>query len=137
MRRLPFVFIDAERFLLPAIDLPVQLAELVAGNQLRATLSLLRDRLYFGDEVFRQPRMIDAARNSRREDLANPAHRLIVNRADEVEVFADPQLFKRIEVVVRILSRPCAPVAYLRPCHTLKQSFMDNAWAVSNDKTVK
>lgn len=67
MRRLPFVFIDAERFLLPAIDLPVQLAELVAGNQLHAALSLLRDRLYFGDEVFRQPRMIDAARNSRRE----------------------------------------------------------------------
>lgn len=38
MRRFPFVFIDAERFLLPAIDLPVQLAELVAGNQLRAAL---------------------------------------------------------------------------------------------------
>ena len=81
--------------------------------------------------------MIDAVRNSRREGLANPAHRLIVNRADEVEIFADPQLFKRIEVVVRILSRTCAPVAYLRLCHTLKQSFMDNAWAVSNDKTVK
>ena len=82
------------------LDLPVQLAELVAGNQLRAALLLLRNRLYFDDEVFRQPRMIDAARNASREGLANPAHRLIVNRADEVEIFADPQLFKCI-------ARPC------------------------------
>lgn len=100
----------------------MQLAELVAGNQLGTTFLLLRDRLYFGDEVFRQPRMIDAARNASRENLANPAHRLIVNRADEVEIFTNPQLFECIEVVVRILSREtCAPAAYLRPYNALQQ----------------
>ena len=82
----------------------MQLAELVAGNQFGAALLLFRNRLYFGDEVFRQSRMIDAARNASREGLANPAHRLIVNRADKVEIFTDPKLLECIEVVVRILS---------------------------------